>query len=712
MCKFKNCKTSIGNHKIKKSPFTAPLAWFPFSSFFSKSKILQFLNQSINQSLDARLGLCSDTTSNLGAEMIILEPKCPKSVNGLSLDPNPNWSFTQLVSDLNSLESKLTRSNSPLPPTPFTKSPTREIRGVAKREANQNNAFRMQVIDFEFDDSDEEKQSRDLVPAVRFGCNDIYASESEGSDDEAMNPLQVHPINKMGVTETAFLEMTHQHKLGFTEEIRNQVTSLEAQLVAEKEKYASAIVREEKVIEARREMDRKLDMHYQRKIAEALDNHLTAIQRDHEHRAQIEERRIRDDATVEEAKRKEKTLLEEKLRQLKAKEEEARREAAKRAEERKAAEEAERAKEAAEKLANEKSAAATGTPQNVVSTSSTANVPGNLLRAAENALKLEERRLQSYKELEDTNHLLLSGANTDLQKKEREIARRIKQISGSVENVQSKTSEFLKIFNDPALPQSVTIAIFAKKVISIYETPNSNFNSSAFACGHVVVYVSAQVPAVMNSLLTEFHKACMYTVPKHITYSEAAFQTKQRYFKAIGFREEDGNLETMDQYLERLRSYMKLYGALVQTEAQGVQNVHGLEEGWTWLARFLNALPANLFTAVALEAFLRMAGFALHKKYKDQFRKILTAISREFVHKLKASANPRINSVVTRLEEYIDSNRFLEEPEGWCLKTTLLSRNADFESRDDGRQQYHQQSSYGQHHQYQQYGHNSFNQYY
>ncbi|KAH9621013.1 hypothetical protein KSS87_022217 [Heliosperma pusillum] len=638
--------------------------------------------------------------------MIILDPPFPKSVNGLSLDPNPNWSFTDLLSELNSLQARLTPSNSPLAPTPFTKSLSRETRGFAKREINQNKAFIMQVTDFDFDDSDQEKNSTDLVPAACFGCNHIYTSESEDSDDEAIQPLQVHSINKMGMAEIAFLETTHQHKLGVTEEIRNQVTSLEAQLMAEKEKYASAIVREEKAIEARREMDRKLDMHYQRKIAEALDNHLTAIQRDHEHRAQIEERRIRDDAAVEEAKRKERAFHEEKLRQLKAKEEEARRDAAKRAEESKAAEEAEKSKEAAEKLTSEKSAAASAIPQHVVSTSSAVNVPsgvqlaGNLLRAAENALKLEERRLQSYKELEDRNHSLLSGANTDLRPKEREIARRIKQISGSVENVVSKTSEFLKIFNDPALPQSITIAIFAKKVISIYETPNSNFNSSAFACGHVIVYVSAQVPAVMNSLLAEFHKACMYTVPKHLTYSEAAFQTKQRYFKAIGFREEDGNLETMDQYLERLRSYMKLYGALVQTEAQGVQNMHGLEEGWTWLARFLNALPANVFTAVALEAFLRMAGFALHKKYKDQFRKVLTAISREFVHKLKAIGNSRINSVVTRLEDYIESNRFLEEPEGWRLKTTLLSHNADFNSHD-GQQQYQYQRS-SQHNSYRQ----------
>ena len=52
--------------------------------------------------------------------------------------------------------------------------------------------------------------------------------------------------------------------------------------------------------------------------AEALDNHMTVVQRDHEHRSQIEERQIRNEAAIEEA-RKEKALQEEKLLQEKAK---------------------------------------------------------------------------------------------------------------------------------------------------------------------------------------------------------------------------------------------------------------------------------------------------------------------------------------------------------------------------------------------------------
>lgn len=56
--------------------------------------------------------------------------------------------------------------------------------------------------------------------------------------------------------------------------------------------------------------------------AEKLDNLLTAVQRDHEHISQLEERKIRDDAAREEAKRKEKAIQEEKLRQERIKAEE------------------------------------------------------------------------------------------------------------------------------------------------------------------------------------------------------------------------------------------------------------------------------------------------------------------------------------------------------------------------------------------------------
>ena len=55
--------------------------------------------------------------------------------------------------------------------------------------------------------------------------------------------------------------------------------------------------------------------------AEVLDKHLSLVQRDHEQKSQIVERRIRDDAAVEEAKRKEQSMKEKKIKQERARQE-------------------------------------------------------------------------------------------------------------------------------------------------------------------------------------------------------------------------------------------------------------------------------------------------------------------------------------------------------------------------------------------------------
>lgn len=52
--------------------------------------------------------------------------------------------------------------------------------------------------------------------------------------------------------------------------------------------------------------------------AEALDTHLTAVQREHEIKSQIEERKIRSEEAQEEARKRERALQEEKIRQEKA----------------------------------------------------------------------------------------------------------------------------------------------------------------------------------------------------------------------------------------------------------------------------------------------------------------------------------------------------------------------------------------------------------
>ena len=42
------------------------------------------------------------------------------------------------------------------------------------------------------------------------------------------------------------------------------------------------------------------------------------------------------------------------------------------------------------------------------------------------------------------------------------------------------------------------------------------------------------------------------------------FESDAAYYKALGYREEDGKLESTDDYVARMAAYMTFYGAMVQ----------------------------------------------------------------------------------------------------------------------------------------------------
>lgn len=52
-----------------------------------------------------------------------LELRCPQIVNGVAADPDPDWNFESLTSELNALETNLSASSKV--PVPFTKAQSR-----------------------------------------------------------------------------------------------------------------------------------------------------------------------------------------------------------------------------------------------------------------------------------------------------------------------------------------------------------------------------------------------------------------------------------------------------------------------------------------------------------------------------------------------------------------------------------------------------------
>ncbi|XVF02594.1 hypothetical protein REPUB_Repub04eG0188000 [Reevesia pubescens] len=337
----------------------------------------------------------------------------------------------------------------------------------------------------------------------------------------------------------------------------------------ESEKSSSACAKVEKHIEARQEEERKFDVQYQRKIAEGLDNHLTAVQQDHELKSQIEERRIWNDAAHEEAKRMEKAI-QEGLHQEKAKAEaelkfsfvRCRLNLKLRKPNRVALEAPRRHSEVSqtEALAGPKATSlgvSNAEPKrSEIDETNNSNSAGKMLRTAENALNLERESLQKLKELDERNQSLRLSSNEDFGSTERHIARLIRQIRGTTNNVSKKAEELIKIFNNPHCPLTISIAFFAKKVVSNFDSADN----AAFAYGYVIILVTS-----------------------------------------------------------------------------------------------------------------KMAGFALFRKYKSQFMKVLNIISENFLNALRAEEDLELRCNMHEIQSYFTDKLFLEEPEGRALQSSLLS---------------------------------------
>ncbi|KAL1565228.1 protein GLE1-like isoform X4 [Salvia divinorum] len=608
--------------------------------------------------------------------------RCPQNVNGIAADPQPDWSFDNLLSELDSIDKEL---NLTLDfPSPFTKKEPRDLKASTDKRG-----FVMRVSDHETDyadaDSDSEVEVDNSLVASgrRFTCDELYMSDD--SEDGASLGMQCHQLmDRARLAEAAVYELTDERRFNVTEVVRSKISNLETELVKEKEKFVSLTTTIHKYRELQQERERKLDLQYQRTIAEALDNHLTVVQRDHEHISQLEERRIRDDMARAEAKRREKAIQEEKTRQERIKAEEEARLKSEMVEKAKAAA-LEAEKKAAEEAAAKHASASDAAP-NAGKDSKEAPGPSsstydvkkgtqssvkNIIRASQNALELEKRRQQMYEELSTK----IEPLNQDYQSLGRTIGRLIRTISATIDNIRTRAEEIMKLMNSPQYPQPISIKLFAEKIVS--NCTNQRSSNAIFASSRVVVLVTSKTPLAMDILIAELNRICIYTVPKHISYSKEAFRTRDDYFKAIGYKEVDGKIEGLDEYLERLSSYMKLYGALVQTEVRGCQNLHGMKEGWAWLARFLNTIPSNLFTAIALDSFLGMAGYGMYCRYKNQFEKLLSVIGRDFVNALQEgggdSRSAKVSKVKMSIQNYIESKQYKKEPEGLQLRDRLDS---------------------------------------
>ncbi|KVF77127.1 hypothetical protein Ccrd_026683, partial [Cynara cardunculus var. scolymus] len=241
-----------------------------------------------------------------------LELRCPQRVGGIIADPQIDWSLDELLSEFNVIYHRLQAST--LVSLPFTK--THSWYHVLPHAGKNRKSFVMHVSDDEGDYDDKGNYSRPLAMGGRFACEELFVLHNlnqylvverklhdwfkiwmvasfstpalmtlTNSDNKSTTGAQWFLMDKGGVMKGALIELSHEHQITIAEDIRTRISAFGTDLTNEKEKLTNALSRAEKSMDVRRELDRKRDLQYQHIIAEALDNHLTDIQRHPEYKS-------------------------------------------------------------------------------------------------------------------------------------------------------------------------------------------------------------------------------------------------------------------------------------------------------------------------------------------------------------------------------------------------------------------------------------------
>lgn len=618
-------------------------------------------------------------------------------------DPLPDWTLADLQLELHALSSKL---NTP-PPLPLHPSPPPHSSCFSWRELSvvadfgrAGRSFRICAFDDESDSEEDAQTESEPEDSADTSSSDGDQAAKDQRSSVSGVPSTAMPytgpclLPRTEIVEGSLFELERERLLRVQDEVRQRHLILQTAIEEESNRSAAIFEQVEKDEELRHEKARRTDKQYQRVIAEERDLHISALQRDHEQRSQVEERKIKREAAAEEAQRREKAAREERERQekLKAEAEIKRKEEALLAE--KLAAEAERRRQAeiagaaalqraeAEKLAKlqkEQTVKETVT-NNTNAVPSASSSDGRLASdpkpiISESAAKIELARNKKMLAL------LMSSqnfqANPDLKKAlkscERSIIKILQQVSATQEQVRMKSMELMRLLTNPSMQQSFLLTTFASKLMSQCETQVLKLPPFAFPLAQLVVDVGSQIPETMDVVLAKLHEVCIFTIPKYFVFKKSQFENERAYYKALKYNEDGGKLESTDDYIARMNAYVAFYAAITQAEASSGINPHGLKEAWAWCARFVNTAPADRLTASALESFLKVAGFRLYQAYPKAFVRLLQTIVSHFVEKLKSNNDPDARAVVSRLETYVHTHKFLQEPEGRSMPRTDLS---------------------------------------
>jgi nucleoporin GLE1 len=203
--------------------------------------------------------------------------------------------------------------------------------------------------------------------------------------------------------------------------------------------------------------------------------------------------------------------------------------------------------------------------------------------------------------------------------------------------------------------------LVAKKLVMQGAQQVSSNPQSAFLYAAVIVGIWTAFPDVGKLILAHFHRSYPYLVPYYMPQVED--QSNNDYHKALGYSVNNDKIEDENHFLKKFSGTVQLYAAVVSSKGAATpDHPHGIDKGWTWLARTLNLKPHPSVTATMLFEFIKVAGHLLMERYRKQFQKLLVMLYKDFI--------PAMDKV-TPLEKQGPMQRFkdfLNE----CVKTQKI----------------------------------------
>ncbi|XP_054168233.1 mRNA export factor GLE1-like [Oppia nitens] len=234
----------------------------------------------------------------------------------------------------------------------------------------------------------------------------------------------------------------------------------------------------------------------------------------------------------------------------------------------------------------------------------------------------------------------------------------------SVDHIRDKLNRLTILFNEKSVEYggkqiscsqkdgslNFCISLTTKMFISV----STKQKDISLTMAPIIVLLWSRFPIFGQIFLAHMQDRCPYLVPYYPKRDSAENETN--YLIACGFTvAKDGIPESEETFINRMRSLVKLYSAVIQCNIQ-TNHPHDLKHAWIWVSRLLNLEPRPAITAAVLESFLSITAHKMYRFYGKQFIKLLNFIVSDYLKRIET-----ISPKGTKRQSLVKLQMFCEE---------------------------------------------------